>query len=268
MDHQWAAEKLNEFIDLIDNQEQDEGYLKALVNGYQPPDADASHTYDVQQEVELRERQLKVMEPGVMTIMEAAQPGLGGYEEAFDLTDPDGDPIFTYKRRWEPAKLAAMKAVGLHTFGAEAEQRMKPTAPDLAADQFHPWVWEAARPMWEAGSLQSALQHASSSMNARLKQKLDRHDVSDRKLCAEAFSFDPPAPGKPRLRFPGNRDTETWKALQGGASVFGQGCFTAIRNPVSHDHEHPVSKQEALEQLAALSVFARWVDQCEVETAE
>ena len=36
-----------------------------------------------------------------------------------------------------------------------------------------------------------------------------------------------------------------------------------IRNPQAHPSEN-ISEQEALEQLAALSVLARWVDECEV----
>jgi hypothetical protein len=39
------------------------------------------------------------------------------------------------------------------------------------------------------------------------------------------------------------------------------GCAQGIRNPQAHPSED-ITEQEALEQLAALSVLARWVDQC------
>lgn len=127
--------------------------------------------------------------------------------------------------------------------------------------------WEAARPMWNAGSWQTAVLHAAQSVNARLQQKLDRYDSSEAALCQEAFSFDDPKPGRARLRFLGDQNTDTWKSLQGGALSFGVGCFMALRNPVAHNHEHPLQMQEALEQLAALSVLARWIDSCEVDAA-
>jgi uncharacterized protein (TIGR02391 family) len=146
--------------------------------------------------------------------------------------------------------------------GVEAKQRMRPDAPELAADRFHPWVWDAARPMWDAGSPQTAVLHAAQSVNARLKQTLGRCDVSEAQLCREAFSPADPKAGQSRLRFPGDRSTDTWKSLQNGARDFGAGCFEAIRNPLAHDHQYPLPPQEALEQLAALSVLARWIESC------
>jgi hypothetical protein len=176
-------------------------------------------------------------------------------------------PSQTGYKPWHGSRDYARVALAICTNGAEAKRRMKPDAPEITADSLHPWVWDAARPMWEAGSLQTALQHAASSINARLQQKLDRYDLSESKLCQEAFSQSPPEEGRPRLRFPGDRSTETWKSLQTGALSFAQGCFKAIRNPVAHDHEFPLSRQEALEHLTALSVLARWIDDCELEEA-
>ena len=43
----------------------------------------------------------------------------------------------------------------------------------------------------------------------------------------------------------------------------GMGCAQGIRNPRAHPSDD-VTEQEALEQLAALTVLARWVDECEV----
>jgi hypothetical protein len=41
------------------------------------------------------------------------------------------------------------------------------------------------------------------------------------------------------------------------------GCFAGIRNPASHEHGDDWSEQKALEYLAALSILARWIDECE-----
>ena len=143
--------------------------------------------------------------------------------------------------------------------------RMRSDAPDLAADRFHPWVWAAAQPMWEAGSHREAVTAAARSVNARLQQKIARHDISDLKLCRAVFSMDPSKPDQPRLRFPGNRSSETWRSRQIGAGEFGAGCFQAIRNPLAHEHNYDIPAQHALEQLAAFSVLARWIEECVVE---
>ena len=46
----------------------------------------------------------------------------------------------------------------------------------------------------------------------------------------------------------------------------GMACAQGIRNPRAHPSDD-ITEQEALEQLAALSVLARWVDACEVVKA-
>jgi len=55
--------------------------------------------------------------------------------------------------------------------------------------------------------------------------------------------------------------------MRSGLLQFSQGCFLAIRNPVTHSTTE-ATEQEALEQLAILSTLARWVDQCELVEAE
>jgi hypothetical protein len=104
-------------------------------------------------------------------------------------------------------------------------------------------------------------------VNARLQQKLDRHDSSDAALCRESFSRNDPVSEQPRLRFPGDRASDTWRSRQNGGVQFGAGCFEGLRNPAAHEHELQVPEQVALEQLAAFSVLARWIEECTVERA-
>jgi hypothetical protein len=145
---------------------------------------------------------------------------------------------------------------------------MRPDSPELIADQFHPWVWDAAGPLWFAGSRQEAVHAAARSVNARMQQKRGHHDKSDTALCREFFSLDAPSPARPRLRFKGYSPTSlTWRSKHQGAIEFGAGCFEAIRNPAAHEHGLALSEQVALEQLAAFSLLARWIDECEVATA-
>jgi Protein of unknown function (Hypoth_ymh) len=50
---------------------------------------------------------------------------------------------------------------------------------------------------------------------------------------------------------------------------FAEGCFAGIRNPAAHEHsETDWTEQKALECLAALSVLARWIDECEVQVQQ
>ena len=57
---------------------------------------------------------------------------------------------------------------------------------------------------------------------------------------------------------------QSWVSAHEGAMNYGRGCAQGIRNLNAHGTSE-LSEQEALEYLAALSVLARWVDQCEAE---
>ena len=50
-----------------------------------------------------------------------------------------------------------------------------------------------------------------------------------------------------------------------GGREFGAGCFMGIRNPASHEHDLDLPEPLALEQLAAFSLLARWIEECGVE---
>jgi hypothetical protein len=250
MDHIWAAGRLRDFVLKIDHLT----HLDSLSLGERV--AAAPQFQDTADE-------LLTLDPVIRDLMNAARPGLGDYVTLNE--SPFAHPSETY---WSTeVKPCALQAIGIHELGEEARCRMRPDSPDLAADQLHPWVWEAAAPMWHAGSTQAAVLAAAQSVNARLQQKLDRYDCSDAGLCREAFSRDDPAPGRPRLRFAGDRTSDTWRSRQNGGVQFGAGCFEGLRNPAAHEHELRLPEQIALEQLAAFSVLARWIEQCAVRRA-
>ena len=262
MDHEWARDQLREFVDRI-------GALKALQDILEAQYLDEE---GIQIRDNMIERwggrhqiieRLVVLDPVMRILMEAARPGLGSYAEP-----PDGGWSVTQVDYWyDIVRPHALRAIGMHDLGAEARERMKPDSPDLVADQFHPWVWEAAAPLWYAGSRQEAIHAAARSVNARLQQKLGRYDASEASLCREAFSLDAPAAGRPRLRFPDDRTSDTWRSRQQGGMQLGAGCFAGIRNPAAHEDSLVLTEQVALEQLAAFSLLARWIDECEVEMA-
>ncbi len=136
-------------------------------------------------------------------------------------------------------------------------------SPQLSAASLHNDVWSAASTQWKTGHRQEAVLAAAKSVNSRLQAKLDRRDVTEVKLVQAAFSEKDSVPGQPRLRFPEVEDEQTRESMRMGAMSFGVGCFQAIRNPVGHlpNEAHELTEQEALERLAAWSLFARWVDQ-------
>lgn len=94
-----------------------------------------------------------------------------------------------------------------------------------------------------------------------MKARLNRYDVSDTAVWQEALSDKPPAPGKARLRWPGDPTHLTVKSVQEGLRQFAPGTQMLIRNPATHLDEEP-TEQIALEQLGALSSLARTVDTC------
>lgn len=263
MDHVWATQQLKEFQKNIDD------FYRLFTyetSEFVSDQESAVHDSLIEEHGSLqsvRDR-LIALNPVMRSLINAAQPGLGDY---FEPPDEGWSYDGSYWR--EIVKPRVLRAMGIHEFGEEVRHRMQPDSPDLTAAQFHPWVWEAAAPLWYAGSKQEAVHAAARSVNARMQQKRGHHDKSDAALCREFFSLDPPLPGRPRLRFSRySASDSTRRSMQQGAMEFGAGCFEAIRNPAAHKHALVLSEQVALEQLAAFSLLARWIDECEVEAAD
>ncbi|WP_328849486.1 TIGR02391 family protein [Micromonospora zamorensis] len=151
----------------------------------------------------------------------------------------------------------------------EIDANLKPDdpGPQIAADDLHPWVWSAAKPHWDSGNDRAAIHAAAVNINSRLRKKLGRFDVSESRAVREAFSIEDPQPDRPRLRLCSKDDPDNFKSVHVGAVNLGCGLFGAVRNPVAHlpDDEHDLTEQEALECLAAFSLFARWIDRATVE---
>ena len=109
---------------------------------------------------------------------------------------------------------------------------------------------------------------AAIRINAETQAKLGRMDVSEVALFNEAFTTAEPKDGASRLRLADDDGGKTYENLHRGARAFADGLYTAIRNPGMHRPEDAAGGEEqlALEQLAAFSLLARWVDQARVET--
>ncbi|MFF3359321.1 TIGR02391 family protein [Streptomyces sp. NPDC002917] len=97
-------------------------------------------------------------------------------------------------------------------------------------------------------------------INAETQNKLG-HRISETKLFQDALSTNQPAAGRPKLRVVPDDDGDTFKNVQRGVMAFAEGCCAAIRNPNSHEDGLPeLTENEALEQLSAFSLLARWGD--------
>ena len=160
---------------------------------------------------------------------------------------------------------ASRAKAALHR-AAELAENLGDNAPDMDAGNLHPWAWENGRSYWNTGHYHQAVMQAAIRINAEAQAKLGRMDVSETALFNEAFSLDAPKEGAPRLRLMKNDGGRTYQNLHRGARSFADGLYTAIRNPGMHQPQESEGGEEqlALEQLAAFSLLARWIDQADV----
>ncbi|WP_448319256.1 TIGR02391 family protein [Streptomyces sp. CO7] len=235
MDHAFAIEKLSSFIERASAFGSDLPYFEA--------------TQAMQYSAELFQ-----LEGVARQIENAYKVGLGDY--------PRHD-----RKDWRTAVESAAEALGYATSADEIAAFKRPQPPAIAANTLHSWVWAPAAPLWAADAHRDAVLAAARTVNRRLQQKLERHDIGETDLCMQAFDIKPPAVGKPRLRFEGDPSTPTWRARQDGAKYLSAGAFLGIRNLAAHEETVTWSKQVALEYLATFSVIARWIEECSVEKA-
>jgi len=163
--------------------------------------------------------------------------------------------------RWYQHREAAQRADAALERDAEVRRRLGDNAPRLSAAAMHPWVWDGARSLWHSGHFREAVTAAARKVNAETQNKVGRRDVSETRLFQQVFSVDAPKAGQPRLRLMADDGSDTFRSIHRGAMAFAEGCYAGIRNPNSHEDGLPeLPEHQALEQLAAFSVLARWVD--------
>jgi hypothetical protein len=146
--------------------------------------------------------------------------------------------------------------------GEEIKEKLGPTGPNFRAKEMHRWVWNAAADLWDDGHLRAAVQQAAAALlDGHLPSKLGVEKSAKAAAPSSAFSPKDPTPATPRLRLdqftPGSDD---WTNAHEGALYLGMACQKLIRNLTSHSADD-VEKSEALEQLAALSLFAHLIDE-------
>ncbi len=203
--------------------------------------------------------ELHRQEPTVKQVLKRLDPELADFvleKWAGEHASPSG------------VRTCVQQGLGILDDQEEWAVKLLPDAPVLPADQFHPWVWDSARTLWETGHYRQAVHTAANAITAKTQAKLNRRDLSDKKLMQEAFTS-APHPGVRRLVVDtGGLSGESASGMQAAVNNFAAGCYQGIRNPAAHEHEVDWDEQMALEYLAALSVLARWIDKARVELAQ
>lgn len=189
-------------------------------------------------------------------------------EQLLDRVLPDWrrtTPMST-KDRWLQHREGVTRAIAQIDRRADVEAMLGDTSPRLVASALHPWVWDGARSLWHSGHLREAVRAASVKINAETQNRLQRRDLSEVDLFNQAFSDDPASDTAPRLRLPTDDGSPTGASVRRGVRSLGAGLYGAIRNPSSHNVQDELPEQEALEQLAAFSLLARFTDSSERHT--
>ncbi|MFJ8406394.1 TIGR02391 family protein [Streptomyces microflavus] len=184
---------------------------------------------------------------------------LPGWRTA-EWKEPDRQPFWRERE-------AAHRAIAQLEAEQELTEKLGSGAPQLDASTLHRWVWGSVQGLWGSGHYRQAVGMAAVAVNAQAQAKVGRKDLSESKLLGDAFSTKDPEPGKPRLRLAPKEDSDTWRSRHEGAAAFARGVYAAIRNPIAHAAGDELEENEALEQLAAFSILARWIDNAMVEKA-
>ncbi|WP_198047691.1 TIGR02391 family protein [Kutzneria sp. 744] len=141
---------------------------------------------------------------------------------------------------------------------AEAER-----PPAIGAEAMHPVMWGAAGRLWRDGHFREAVAGACEAVVAVVRARTGRNNVPATGLWQEVFSEKPPQPGKSRLRWPGDPADQDVSTMNAGLRFFAPGVQLTIRNSAAHANID-LDEQAALERLAALSLLARWLDDCDL----
>ncbi|MEV0826348.1 TIGR02391 family protein [Nonomuraea rubra] len=232
MNRQWMRQRLEEFDSLVLRYER------------------TRRPGDILGDDKLRQ-ELYRAEPTIRKILGALEPK---FAEELNLDQMAGEAM---------ARNLVHRGLGILDDMDEWATNLAPDAPTMPADQFHPWIWDAARTFWESKHYRKAVDVAANAVNAHTQAKVGRTDVFDTDLMNQVFT-DKPKSGQVYLRLPGDQTDLTIKSRNRALRPFAEGCFSGIRNHAAHEHGPDWDEQKALECLAALSILARWIDECAV----
>ena len=120
----------------------------------------------------------------------------------------------------------------------------------------HPEVHRAVAKLFEDGHYANAVEDACKVLDALVKMRSGKHDLSGTELMQFVFS-----PNKPVLKF-NNLENESERSEQQGMMFLYAGAMLALRNPRAHGliEDDP---EKALEYIAFISLLAKSLDKAE-----
>jgi len=236
VDEKWVAKQLRDFVEMT-------ALLKEYADGVEVQYLPIDESFIIEA-AQVNEKLMDHITPGWRAAAERRDPAL-----------------------WQGHRDAAIRALSELRYGAVVAERLGDTTPTMRVSGMHPWAWEGARSLWQSGHFGHAVLAALNKLNAEFQNKLQRSDLSETALFQNAFSSEPASETTPRLRLAGGGSDKSVASLRRGVLRLGEGCFAAVRNPSSHQPMSDISEQKALEQLALVSLLARWIDESERVTS-
>lgn len=117
----------------------------------------------------------------------------------------------------------------------------------------HPEIRRAVSDLYSNGHYSNAVEDACKALDALVKMRSGKYDLSGTELMLNVFS-----PNKPVLRF-GDLGTETGKSEQQGMMHLYAGAMLAFRNPRAHGiiEDNP---EKAIDIIAFVSFLAKSLD--------
>ena len=175
----------------------------------------------------------------------------------------------SYGTDWEDVLEYVDRARGAIAHHATEQLISEGSGPKLRADRLHPWVWDVARSAWGSGHRRHSVQVAATRIDEETKIKVGRFDISGTSLGHQVWSDNPPTTEASRLRPVGFgvAGDEDYDSVLSGARSLHAAVMSRVRNLATHSTEE-IDEQIALEQLAALILLARWIDDAEVIRAD
>lgn len=133
--------------------------------------------------------------------------------------------------------------------------------PTSGVEALHPAVWGPAGKLWRDGHFRSAVHSAAEALTAQLRARVGQSGMDATALYGKIFSE-----RDQLLQWPGDPNDLTVKSMRAGLGKYAPGVNMTIRNTAAHGTAE-MSAQDAMERLAALSLLARWIDECEDTTS-
>ncbi|MEU8523952.1 TIGR02391 family protein [Streptomyces sp. NPDC048577] len=166
--------------------------------------------------------------------------------------------VITPKPLLEPGDVldSAEQILGrLEALTDKAEAELPPTT---GVEAMHPTIWGAARKLWLDGHFRLAVQSAAETLTSQLKTRTGLANMDATNVYERVFNS-----RNPVLTWPGDPGDRTVSSMQNGLSKYAPGLNMAVRNTATHVTSDEMTAQQALERLAALSLLAHWIDECE-----